>query len=310
LLSVAFPPGYASKGYFYVYYTTLNGDNQVSRFYLTDNPDVDNPASEQLILYFNHPTYGNHNGGQLAFGPDGYLYIGTGDGGGGGDPNRNAQNLGALLGKILRIDVECRVTLPPGDPIQAFLPLISTNTLTQAYCLPPDNPFINTLNARPEIWAYGVRNPWRFSFDRLTGNLYIGDVGQNEWEEVDFQSSTSQGGENYGWNIMEGKHCYNASTCDQSGKVLPVWEQPHPTFEALTGGFVYRGPTYTSMQGFYFYGDYQTGRIWGLVNSGGWQSQELLDTAHLISTFGEDQAGELYLADYGSGIIYKVVKVP
>ena len=202
LLSVAFPPGYASKGYFYVYYTRLDGNNQTSRFPLKPGkPDEADPTTEQPIILFNHPNHNNHNGGQLAFGPDGYLYIGTGDGGGAGDPDGNAQNPASLLGKLLRIDVESGI-----DP----------------YAIPASNPYTQTTGYRGEIWALGLRNPWRFSFDRQTGDLYIGDVGQNIEEEVDFQPASSSGGENYGWNILEGNRCYSPSTeCIPPARYVP-----------------------------------------------------------------------------------------
>jgi glucose/arabinose dehydrogenase len=293
LLSVAFPSDYATKGYFYVYYTRLDGNNQTSRFHLKPGkPDEADPFSEQLIILFNHPNYSNHNGGQLAFGPDGYLYIGTGDGGGGGDPQGNAQNPASLLGKLLRIDVESGV-----DP----------------YLVPVTNPYTQTVGYRGEIWALGLRNPWRYAFDRQTGDLYIGDVGQNTEEEVDFQPASSQGGENYGWNVLEGNLCYipSVNCIPPSHYEPPIAVYDHGVNDsngcAITGGRVYRGATYLRMQGIYFYGDYCSGKIWGLLYSNGWQSQPLLDTDLSISTFGEDEAGNLYLADLSSGRIFQIV---
>jgi glucose/arabinose dehydrogenase len=293
LLSVAFPSDYATKGYFYVYYTRLDGNNQTSRFHLKPGkPDEADPFSEQLIILFNHPNYSNHNGGQLAFGPDGYLYIGTGDGGGGGDPQGNAQNPASLLGKLLRIDVESGV-----DP----------------YLVPVTNPYTQTVGYRGEIWALGLRNPWRYAFDRQTGDLYIGDVGQNTEEEVDFQPASSQGGENYGWNVLEGNLCYipSVNCIPPSHYEPPIAVYDHGVNDsngcAITGGGVYRGATYLRMQGIYFYGDYCSGKIWGLLYSNGWQSQPLLDTDLSISTFGEDEAGNLYLADLSSGRILQIV---
>jgi glucose/arabinose dehydrogenase len=312
LLSVAFPPDYATKGHFYVYYTNLNGDNQVSRFYVSADLDVADPSSEELILYLDHPVYTNHNGGQLAFGPDGYLYISTGDGGGGGDPDENGQNPASLLGKILRIDVE--FTPPELSTNVVFLPmLIRTDGVPPSdgpYRIPVDNPLLGTPGYRGEIWALGLRNPWRFSFDRVTGDLYIGDVGQASWEEVDFQPVTSTGGENYGWNEMEGTHCY-LPNCDPTGLTLPVYE--YPTHElgscSITGGFVYRGGDHPDMQGIYIFADYCNGNISGLQLDGSiWQDQLLLDTNVSISSFGEDEAGELYLADLSSGTIYQIVE--
>ena len=292
LLSLAFPPDYLGKGYFYVYYTNLDGNNQTSRFSLKPgNPDEADPTSEEPIILFKHPTYNNHNGGQLAFGPDGYLYIGTGDGGGGGDPGGNAQNPASLLGKLLRIDVESGV-----DP----------------YLVPPTNPFTQTVGYRGEIWALGLRNPWRYTFDRQTGDLYIGDVGQDKVEEVDFQPAASPGGENYGWNTLEGNLCFNpASGCIPPDHYSPpVATYNHGINDAngcsVTGGSVYRGATYPRMQGIYFYGDYCRGKIWGLSYANAWQSHLLLDTSLNISTFGEDEAGNLYLADLSGGVIYQV----
>lgn len=292
LLSVAFPPDYASKGYFYVYYTRLDGNNQTSRFQLKPGlPDEADPTSEQPIILFNHPNHNNHNGGQLAFGPDGYLYIGTGDGGGAGDPEGNAQNPAALLGKLLRIDVEAGV-----DP----------------YVVPATNPYTQTVGYLGEIWALGLRNPWCYSFDFLTGDLYIGDVGQDREEEVDFQPASSKGGENYGWNTLEGNLCYNPSSgcVPPAGYVPPVAVYDHGANDAngcsITGGSVYRGATQPRMQGMYFYGDYCSGKIWGLIYSNGWQNQLLLDTNLSISTFGEDESGNLYLADLSSGVIYQM----
>jgi glucose/arabinose dehydrogenase len=289
LLGLAFPPGYAAKGHFYVYYTDPAGAITVARYRVGANPDVADPASEQVLLSVAHPRT-NHNGGQLAFGPgDGYLYIALGDGGGGGDPDGNGQNTNTLLGKILRLDVESGAT-PYGIPI--------------------DNPFASS-GGRPEIWAYGLRNPWRFSFDRQTHDLFIADVGQGLWEEVDYQSAGAAGGANYGWNIMEGMHCYNAATCNQAGLTLPVTEYDHSLGCAIIGGFVYRGSAQPALAGLYFYADECQGRVWGMQQSGGgWKSRQLLQAAINPSTFGEDEAGELYLADYSGGTLYHVVGLP
>ncbi len=305
LLSVAFPPGYASKGYFYVYYTNTSGNIVLARYFLkvnpdsTINPDVADPSTEQIVITIGHPTFANHNGGQLAFGPDdGYLYMGTGDGGGAGDTSGNAQNPNSLLGKILRIDVES------GNP---------TRQNPTTYTIPSTNPYTQIQGYRGEIWALGLRNPWRFSFDRQTHDLYIGDVGQDTEEEVDFQSASSTGGENYGWNILEGSLCFNPpSGCvPPSMYSPPVAEYNHGSNDsigcAVTGGFVYRGADYPDIQGIYFYGDYCTGRIWGLEFDGSaWQTTLLLDTPYTISTFGEDESGNLYIADYAKGRIYMV----
>lgn len=288
LLSVAFPPGYASKGHFYVYYTNTSGNIVVARYFLTSNPDVANSKSEQIILTIDHPQFRNHNGGQLAFGPDGYLYISTGDGGGEGDPFNNAQNNNSLLGKLLRIDVESG---------------------SGPYTIPLNNPYRQTGGYRGEIWALGLRNPWRFSFDRAMGNLYIADVGQNLYEEIDVQPASSTGGENYGWRIMEGNQCYKNTTCNQTGLVLPVVQYDHSQGCAIIGGVVYHGHRYPPMQGIYFYGDYCSGRIWGLKRSGtAWENTLLLNAPFRISSFGEDGAGNLYVADYSNGGIYMITE--
>jgi len=285
LLSVVFPPGYREKKYFYVNYTDAAGDTVVGRYRLSKDPDIADPGSEEIILTVKQP-YANHNGGQLAFGPDGYLYIGMGDGGSAGDPQNYAQNPSYLLGKMLRIDVE---------------------SLGKPYAIPADNPFVNNRAFRPEIWATGLRNPWRFSFDRKTGDLYIADVGQNKYEEIDFEPKGLKGGRNYGWNIMEGLHCYRSEDCDRKGLALPVAEYGHDKGCSVTGGMVYRGSRFPQLQNIYFYGDYCSGRIWGLRQSGAdWMSKELNNSGLSISTFGEDEAGEIYVADYGKGNIYKI----
>jgi len=309
LLSVAFPPDYAIQRYFYVYYTNRDGNNQVSRFYLqAGQSDAADSNREDRILLLEHPQQSNHNGGQLAFGPDGYLYIGTGDGGGGGDPFGNGQNPASLLGKILRIDVESAYASRQPKAYPFCFEDITADAPSQPYQIPPDNPFVDVSGARPEIWALGLRNPWRFSFDRLTNDLYIGDVGQNAIEEIDFQPAISTGGENYGWNILEGNRCYEpTSNCTQpSNYVPPVAEYSHSQGCSVTGGVVYRGDAYPGLQGIYFYADFCSGRIWGLRNNGGWQSQELLASGHSISTFGEGEAGNIYLADMVSGEIFEL----
>ena len=283
LLGLAFPGDHAMTGRFYVYYTDLQGDTVVSRF-VADGDSAD-PAGEQVLLTQQQP-FGNHNGGQLAFGPDGYLYVGLGDGGSGGDPQDNGQDLGTLLGKLLRIDVS-------GD----------------GYLAPPDNPFVGTDGARPEIWAYGLRNPWRFSFDYASGDLFIADVGQNAFEEVNLQSAGSTGGENYGWNVMEGAVCFEPrSGCDESGLVLPIITYPHggEWGRSISGGYVYRGTTAPSLEGAYVFADYVSGRIWTARADDGWQPRLLLDSGLNISTFGVGHDGELYVADHSSGAIYQL----
>jgi glucose/arabinose dehydrogenase len=289
VLSVAFPPGYAAKGHFYVDYTDKGGNTVVARYRLTANPDVADPASEQVVLTVSQP-YANHNGGQLAFGPhDGYLYIGMGDGGSSGDPENRAQDPAELLGKLLRIDVESGIT---------------------PYTVPSSNPFTRTPGYRPEIWALGLRNPWRFAFDRQTGDLYIGDVGQNQREEVDYQPAAFRGGANYGWRIMEGFHCYNPADCSPTDLTLPIAEYDHSQGCAVTGGGVYRGSSPGELQGTYIFGDYCSGRIWGLHQDGGWRTSQLLRAPFGISTFGEDEAGEVYVADYAGGAIYRITAQP
>jgi len=299
LLSVAFPPGFASSGRFYVYYTRLpDGATVIARYRVTAEPDIADHLTEEVLLVISQP-FANHNGGQLAFGPDGFLYIGMGDGGSGGDPLNNAQNHDSLLGKLLRIDVESGA-IPYGVPRRNHSP---------DYRVPRTNPFVRSPGYRPEIWALGLRNPWRFSFDRQTGDLYIGDVGQNLFEEVDFQPASSTGGENYGWNIMEASHCYLRPSCSPAGLVLPTAEYEHTLGDcSITGGMIYRGLKYPGMQGVYIYGDYCSGRIRGLKNDGEmFQNTILLDSPFAISTFGEDESANLYLADYVSGTIYRVI---
>jgi glucose/arabinose dehydrogenase len=290
-LGLAFPPGFSAKQYFYVFYTNLAGDIAISRFRVSAaNADVADAASEQIVLTIPHPTNANHNGGQMAFSQrDGFLYIGVGDGGAGNDPPNNAQNPTQLLGKLLRIDVET------GRPT--------------TYNIPATNPFATSTDVRREIWALGLRNPWRFSFDRLTNDLYIADVGQNAIEEVNFQLATSPGGENYGWRVFEGTQCtgLGPAPCTPGAYTPPVVQYSHSFGCSVTGGYVYRGATYARMQGLFFYGDFCSGRIWGMrQESGAWQTTELLDTAFSISTFGEDEAGNLYVADYATGTIYNV----
>ncbi|HUP44984.1 MAG TPA: PQQ-dependent sugar dehydrogenase [Thermoanaerobaculia bacterium] len=290
LLSVAFHPRYAENGFFFVYYTDLNGDIAIDRFRVSADPDRADGASRTMVLHIPHPVNNNHNGGQLQFGPDGYLYIGTGDGGAGGDPPNNAQRLETRLGKILRIDVD-------GD---------------EAYAIPVTNPFVGVPGARPEIWAYGLRNPWRFSFDRATGDLWIADVGQDRLEEVNLQPSTSMGGENYGWRRMEGSMCFNPSTnCNDGSLTLPVIEYGRSGGAcSVTGGYRYRGTMNPRLRGVYLYADYCNGVISGArENAGGsWSSELLLDTPWLISTFGEDANGELYVADHADdGTLARIV---
>ncbi len=284
LLGLAFPADFAQTGLFYVYYTDTNGDSVLSRF--SSDGQVADAGSEQVLLTQAQP-FSNHNGGQLAFGPDGYLYLGLGDGGSGGDPHGNGQDLGTLLGKLLRVDVS-------GEDL----------------AVPSDNPFVEMDGARPEIWAYGLRNPWRFSFDRETGDLFIADVGQNAFEEVNLQPATSTGGENYGWKVMEGDSCFEPRNgCDQSGLVLPIIAYPHggQWGSSISGGYLYRGAYVPELQGAYVFGDYVSGRIWRADLEGGeWHVSPLFEPGFNVSTFGEDAAGELYVADYRGGVIYRL----
>ena len=290
LLALAFHPNYVSNGQFYTVHTVQNGSLVLSRFTRSsNNPDLADAGSRVTLLTIPHPTNANHNGGTLAFGPDGYLYWSTGDGGGGGDLPNNAQNLTVLLGKILRLDVDS------GSP----------------YSIPSSNPFFNdpTPGIRKEIWAYGLRNPWRIAFDAQTNDLFIGDVGQGTREEIDFQPAASAGGENYGWHVMEGSLCFNPSSgCDHTGKVLPIAEYDHTVGCSVTGGYMYRGSLNSLLQGHYFYGDFCSGALFSLEgnNTSGWNITPLGDTPYSISTFGEDENGELYLADYGTGKIYQL----
>ena len=289
LLGLAFSPSYSSNGEFYVNYTrAADGATVVARYRVSADADIANANSEEIVLTEAQP-FANHNGGHIAFGPDGYLYIGLGDGGSGGDPGNRAQNLGERLGKLLRIDVACGRTPCPA---------------------PPSNPFIADAGARGEIWALGLRNPWRFSFDRQTGDLYIGDVGQGAHEEIDFQSAASLGGENYGWRILEGDACFEP----QSNCAPPAnYAAPIATYSrsascaSVTGGYMYRGPADATLDGGYLYADFCDGRIWRLKRNGtAWQNDLLADTDFSIASFGEDQLGNLYLIDYAAGTIYRV----
>lgn len=279
LLGLAFHPDFRENGLFFVTHSDRAGHLLLVRYHATgDSADVD---SRTELLSIDHPQY-DHNGGMIAFGADGYLYMSVGDGGSQGDnPGEPAQRLDVLLGKLLRLDVS-------GD----------------AYAVPPDNPFVDTPDAKPEIWAYGLRNPWRFSFDRATGDLYIGDVGQGEYEEVDFQAAGDPGGTNYGWKLYEGMHPYLGGVAPEN-MTLPVAEYPHMIGCSITGGYVYRGESLPELQGVYFFGDYCSGRVWSLVRgaSGNWKVEPFMQTERTISSFGEDAAGELYLVDFKGDIL-------
>lgn len=282
LLSVAFHPNFPTDNRFFVNYTNRQGDTVIASYRLSGNPDVADPNSAKILMTIGQP-YANHNGGQVAFGPDGYLYIGMGDGGAANDPENRAQDLGVLLGKILRIDID------NGDP----------------YGVPDTNPFVDNSEARPEIWSYGWRNPWRFSFDTATNDLYVADVGQNQYEEIHVQWA-GVGGQNYGWRLMEGFHCHIPNECDPAGQnlVLPVAEYDHSMGCSVTGGYVYRGAQFPALEGIYFYGDYCSGLIWGLRYQGNdnWANAQLLSSQQTISSFGQDEAGEVYLVDHQGDI--------
>jgi glucose/arabinose dehydrogenase len=287
LLGLAFHPDYERNGRFFVYYTAQDNDNTVAEFRVSSEANRADPRSGKELLAV-ADKYSNHNGGMLAFGPDGYLYIAMGDGGSSGDPDDNGQDLLAFLGKILRIDVDT------GDP----------------YGIPESNPFIVRSSARGEIWAWGLRNPWRFSFDRETGDLWIADVGQNKYEEVNFQPAESKGGENYGWAVMEASHCFRpAQGCDTTGMTLPVFEYSHDEGCSITGGYVYSGSEFPALAGTYLFTDYCTGNLWATrqVGAGEFETEQIGRLAGSVSSFGEDEAGELYAVRDSEGAVYRVV---
>ena len=292
LLSMAFDPDFASNGYFYVYYSDLNRNIVVERYATSPVPDIANPTSALTILRIPHPQFQNHFGGLVAFGPDGFLYAGTGDGGGAGDPFGNAQNLGSLLGKMLRVDVRGATTAQP-------------------YTVPASNPYLNQPGRRPEIWASGLRNPWRFAFDGE--QLYTADVGQDAREEVNI-AAAAQGGLNYGWDIMEGTACFDAASCDRTGLTLPVFEYEHGANDvngcSIAGGYVYRGTALPELAGRYFYSDFCRGFVKsffatgaGIVEQRDWN----LGGAGQVVSFGRDGAGELYVISAG-GRIFRIVR--
>jgi hypothetical protein len=276
LLGLAFHPNYKSNGYFYINYTTTSGSSRVCRFQVSGaDSNMANAATETLIIQVSQP-YSNHNGGSVVFGPDGYMYIGFGDGGDGGDPNGFAQNGNSLLGKMLRIDID------GGFP----------------YTIPADNPFVSDANVKDEIWALGLRNPWKYSFDKETGDLWIGDVGQNDYEEIDLQLASSIGGENYGWRCYEGNNEYNTTGCAaQSSYDSAVFEYGRSGGAcSVTGGYVYRGGKYTDITGHYFFSDYCTGEVWSLLSdgTGGFTLNTHADFGGNVVSFGEDISGQLY----------------
>lgn len=292
LLGLAFDPDYAATGQFVVHYTDPAGDTRLSLFEVSGDPDVANGATEQVLLSVDQP-HSNHNGGQVAFGPDGLLYLGLGDGGGSGDPDGRGQDLSDLLGSILRIDV--RSATP--------------------YAVPPENPFLGVPGASSEVWSYGLRNPWRFSFDRATGDLYIADVGETRYEEINVAPASEGGGrgKNYGWSLMEGAHCFRSSGCDQSGLVLPTLEYGHDQGCTVIGGYVYRGGAIPSLQGHYLFGDLCGRWVRSFRLSGG-AAAELTEWPALrapagITSFGQDAAGELYILTE-DGSVLKIVPDP
>jgi glucose/arabinose dehydrogenase/mono/diheme cytochrome c family protein len=289
LLGLAFHPDYEENGIFYISYINREFNSVLARYRVSpDDPNRADPDSGEIILTVEQP-FEDHNGGNIVFGPDGYLYIGFGDGGRPADPNYNSQDPAKLLGKMLRLDVDS------GDP----------------YAIPPDNPFVDDPAFRPEIWALGLRNPWRFTFDRATGDMYIGDVGQWLYEELDFQPGDSEGGENYGWSAFEANHVYLEDETVLGGvHTPPILEYGHEIGLSITGGYVYRGEDLPGLQGMYIYGDYVNGFVWILHRDedGVWQNEVFMETGFVISSFGEDEAGELYLVDY-KGTIYRLAQV-
>jgi glucose/arabinose dehydrogenase len=295
LLGLALDPEWPAVPRALVHYSDLAGDTVLSEFVATEGPDgapVLDPASERILLQRDQP-YANHNGGQLAFDPDGFLWLGLGDGGSGGDPGGNGQNPFTLLGKILRID-----PASPGDTSDPDAP---------PYGIPPDNPFADGSHGAPEVFLYGLRNPWRFSFDHATGQVWIGDVGQGQYEEIDRIDPTTQAGANLGWNVTEGAHCYNAAECATDGLTGPLAEYTHDFGCSVTGGFVYRGQAAPQLSGAYLYADFCSGKVWAIpdVTGGGRDPRVLRDDGPQISSFAEDLSGELYLLSF-DGRIYSV----
>ncbi len=291
LLGLAFDPQYAQNGTFYIDYIDLNGNTVVARYSVSQsNPDQADRASEQILLHVSQP-FPNHNGGEVMFGPDGYLYIGLGDGGSGGDPQGNGQSVYTLLGKILRIDVH------------------SAGSGDTPYGIPPDNAFAQG-GGFGEIWAYGLRNPWRFSFDMATGDMYIADVGQDAWEEVNYLPASTPSGANFGWNYREGLHPYKGTPPPGANLTDPVFNYSHSEGCSITGGYVYRGKSLPEFNGVYLFADFCSGNIWGMIcaQDGTWQTQKLFRETMSISSFAQDPHGEIYILDGGHGAIYQLTK--
>jgi glucose/arabinose dehydrogenase len=285
MLGLALHPDFKKNGFFYVNYIDKDSNTIISRWHVPAQTGVADPNSEKVLIKVKQP-YPNHNGGMLLFGPDGYLYAALGDGGSGGDPQNRAQNKNELFGKILRIDVN------HGDP----------------YAIPASNPFKGVASAKGEVWDFGLRNPWRFSFDRTTGDMLIGDVGQDKYEEIDFQKA-GKGGINFGWRCQEGLHDYNTDGCQPANKyTAPVIEYDHSDKRcSVTGGYIYRGTKYPAMAGKYFYADLCSGQLYYAVQSASkWQPTLAASTQLQISSFGQDSSGELYAADVKTGIIYRL----
>lgn len=288
LLGLAFSPHYQQDGYFFVDYIDTSQNSVIARYHVSNDPDVADAASGQTLLTLKQP-YVNHNGGDLNFGPDGYLYVTFGDGGSAGDPQDRAQNLDVLFGKILRLDVS---QVP--------------------YKIPATNPFASRADAAKEVWDYGLRNPWKISFDKATGDLYIADVGQGDREEIDVETAGGKGGVNYGWRCYEGTRDYNLAGCQaRQNYTFPVVDYDHSDNRcAITGGYVYRGTQAPSMLGTYFYADYCGGQVYSLQKqNSAWKTQLEVQTPYKISAFGQDSRGELYLADYSTGALYRLETV-
>lgn len=281
LLSIAFHPNYKDNGIFFVHHTDELGDSVIARYQVSADPNLADPDSAVTLLTVDQP-FVDHNGGSLAFGPDGYLYIGFGDGGNANEPNARSQDPSILLGKILRVDIDA-----------------------ETYTIPPDNPFVDNPDYRPEIWALGARNPWRFSFDRATGDFYLGDVGQFTTEEIDYVPAGYSLGLNFGWSAFEGTKRYLPNVDPLGYVTMPIYEYPHEDGCSVTGGYVYRGAALPELQGYYFYGDYCSGRVWVLYRNSRnqWQQALFTETQRVITSFGEDEAGELYLVDYKGAIL-------
>ncbi|GAB4523518.1 MAG: PQQ-dependent sugar dehydrogenase [Anaerolineae bacterium] len=286
LLGLAFHPDYAENGTFFVNYTDRNGNTQIASYNVSaDDPNVADPNSARTLLSIAQP-YPNHNGGHMAFGPDGYLYVSVGDGGAADDPQNNAQTPSNLLGTILRLEVD-------------------NFDFDRPYSIPEDNPVYTNPNLAPEIWAWGLRNVWRFSFDRATGDLYMGDVGQNRYEEINFEPAGSEGGLNYGWRSYEGFDKYLRPDLSEDAVAMPITVYDHGLGCSVTGGYTYRGEAIPELEAAYLYSDYCSGRIWAAYRNaeGRWQSGVIMETNRRVSSFGEDENGELYLVDYSGEVL-------